>query len=107
MTAAKAKIETAAMPAAMPAVPAAKPGRKSRRHRSRELTMQGLYQWRVAGGTAAAIEAQLRETKEFAKTDEEYFSGLLRGVLANAEKLEKHMKSKYPQKKVSVKKIQN
>ena len=95
MTAAKAKIETAAMPAAipaaMPAVPAAKSGRKSRRHRSRELTVQGLYQWRVAGGTAAAIEAQLRETKEFARTDEEYFSGLLRGVLANAEKLEKHI----------------
>jgi N utilization substance protein B len=91
MTPAKTKIKAATEPTTATAAPAAKPGRKSRRHRSRELTVQGLYQWRVAGGSAAAIEAQLRETKEFAKTDEEYFSGLLRGVLANAEKLEKHI----------------
>lgn len=91
MTPGKTKVTATAKPAAIPAVPAAKLGRKSRRHRSRELTVQGLYQWRVAGGTAEAIEAQLRETREFAKTDEEYFSSLLRGVLANAEKLEKQI----------------
>jgi len=81
---------TKAKPAARPT---AKPGRKSRRHRSRELALQGLYQWRVAGGTAEVIEAQLRETREFTKTDEGYFSGLLRGVLANSEELEKQIQS--------------
>ncbi|MDN5835820.1 MAG: transcription antitermination factor NusB [Nitrosospira sp.] len=55
------------------------------------MALQGLYQWRVAGGTVESIEAQLRETREFSKTDEEYLSGLLRGVLANFRELEKHI----------------
>ena len=71
--------------------PAGKPGRKTRRRRSRELALQGLYQWRVAGGTVEAIEAQLRETNEFPRTDEEYLSVLLRGVLANVSELEKEI----------------
>lgn len=64
------------------------PARKTRRRQARELALQGLYQWCVAGGSANAIEAQLREAEEFSKTDEEYFSDLLHGVLANASKLE-------------------
>ncbi|MGH8684497.1 MAG: transcription antitermination factor NusB [Nitrosospira sp.] len=71
--------------------PAAKSGRKTRRRRSRELALQGLYQWRVAGGTVEAIEAQLHETKEFARTDADYLSVLLRGVLANFPELEKQI----------------
>jgi N utilization substance protein B len=67
----------------------AKPGRKTRRRRSRELALQGLYQWCLAGGTAEAIEAQFHENPEFAKTDEAYFAGLLRGVLVDAPELEK------------------
>ncbi|ARO86732.1 N utilization substance protein B [Nitrosospira lacus] len=70
---------------------AVKPVRKTRRRRSRELALQGLYQWRVAGGTVQAIEAQLRETNEFPRTDEEYLSILLRGVLANVSELEKEI----------------
>ena len=54
--------------------PEQKPGRKGRRRRSRELALQGLYQWFVAGGTIQAITEQLYETKEFLKTDQEYFS---------------------------------
>ncbi len=71
----------------------AKPNRKGRRRRSRELALQGLYQWCVAGGTVEAIEGQLRETKEFLKTDEEYFSDLMQGVLTNLTKLEKHIQT--------------
>lgn len=71
--------------------PAGKPSRKTRRRRSRELALQGLYQWRVAGGTVQAIEAQLRETNEFPRADEEYLCALLRGVLANASELEKEI----------------
>jgi N utilization substance protein B len=66
-------------------------GRKTRRRQARELALQGLYQWCVAGGSAEAIEAQLHETDEFARTDEEYFSSLLRGVLADAPELEKQI----------------
>jgi N utilization substance protein B len=69
----------------------AKPGRKTRRRLARELALQGLYQWCVAGGSVAAIEAQLHETKEFPKTDEKYFSGLLRGILANVPDLEEQI----------------
>lgn len=69
--------------------PAVKPRRKTRRRLSRELALQGLYQWCLAGGTAETIEAQLHETREFAKTDEEYFAGLLRGVLVDVPELEK------------------
>lgn len=64
-------------------------GRKTRRRLSRELALQGLYQWCVAGGTASAITAQLHETSEFAKTDGDYFTELLRGVLGDAAELEK------------------
>jgi len=70
--------------------PTTKPGRATRRC-SRKLAMQGLYQWRVAGGTAEAIEAQLRDGKEFAKTDQDFFSDLLRGALAKAAELEQQI----------------
>ncbi|HEX8873339.1 MAG TPA: transcription antitermination factor NusB, partial [Nitrosospira sp.] len=63
-------------------------GRKTRRRLSRELALQGLYQWCVAGGTAGTIAAQLHETSEFAKTDGDYFGELLRGVLGDAAELE-------------------
>ena len=75
----------------MPAKESTRPGRKTRRRLARELALQGLYQWCVAGGTAEAIEAQLHETREFPKTDEQYFSGLLRGVLANVPALEEQI----------------
>ena len=70
--------------------PTTKPGRATRRC-SRKLAMQGLYQWRVAGGTVEAIEAQLRDGKEFAKTDQDFFSDLLRGALANSAELEQQI----------------
>jgi transcription antitermination protein NusB len=66
-------------------------GRKSRRHCSRELALQGIYQWRVAGGTVDFIEAQLHDTDEFQKADGKYFSILLRHVLSNIEILEKQI----------------
>lgn len=66
-----------------------KTGYKGRRHRSRELALQGLYQWAVAGGEPDAIKKQLYDTKEFLKTDQEYFSDLIQGTLTNLTELEK------------------
>ena len=65
--------------------------RKTRRRLARELALQGLYQWCVAGGSASTLEAQLRETEEFPKTDEEYFARLLHGVLREEPELEKEI----------------
>lgn len=80
------------MPLKPPVIdPAARSGRKTRRRRSRELVLQGLYQWRVAGGTVEAIEAQLRETNEFPKADEGYLSVLLQGALSNSSELEEQI----------------
>src|SRR3982750_1429111 len=76
------------MTSTKPVTKRAGPGRKTRRRQARELALQGLYQYCVAGGSADAIEAQLKETNEFAKTDEGYFSSLLYGVLTNVAELE-------------------
>ncbi|HVW63773.1 MAG TPA: transcription antitermination factor NusB [Nitrosospira sp.] len=77
---------------AKPAIkPRARPGSKTRRHRSRELALQGLYQWRLAGGSAEAIEAQLHESEQYDGADKNYLSGLLRGVLGNMPELERHL----------------
>jgi transcription antitermination protein NusB len=68
--------------------PVQRPGRKTKRRVARELALQGLYQWCLAGGTAESIEAQLRETDQFARADAEYLGQLLKGVLADAGELE-------------------
>ena len=67
------------------------PDRKTRRRQARELAVQGLYQWCLAGGTAETIETQLHDAPEFSRTDEEYFSSLLHGVMTNASRLEEQI----------------
>jgi len=66
----------------------AKPANKSPRRRAREFALQGLYQWRLSGNDEAAIEAHLRDSEEFGKADREFFTGLLRGVLAQESELQ-------------------
>ena len=61
---------------------------KSRRRIAREFVLQGIYQWRVAGGTAGFIEQQLRESDEFKHVDEKHFTHVLQGVLQNTEELD-------------------
>ena len=60
---------------------------KSARRRSREFAMQGLYQWQVNAGDAAAIAADLMQTKGFADADENHFRALLQGTTDKAEAL--------------------
>jgi N utilization substance protein B len=57
---------------------------KSQRRRARELALQGLYQWLIAGGDAVAIDAQLREHEGYAKCDSVHFDALLRGGIEQA-----------------------
>jgi len=61
---------------------------KSQRRRSRELALQGLYQWLVAGGDASAIDAQMREHEGYAKCDSVHFDALLRGSIEEAAALD-------------------
>jgi transcription antitermination protein NusB len=77
--------ETTATPAGKSAEKPAKP--KSARRWSRELALQGLYQWRVGGNDEAAIEAYLPEMDDYRKADREFMTGLLRGVMAQRDRL--------------------
>ena len=61
---------------------------KSQRRRARELALQGLYQWLIAGGDAAGIDAQLREHEGYAKCDSVHFDALLTGCIAEAAALD-------------------
>ncbi len=60
----------------------------SPRHRSRELALQGIYQWRVTAGEAQKIEAQILAEKKLGRYDKPLFSQLLRGALENHAELE-------------------
>jgi transcription antitermination protein NusB len=78
-TAAKA---AAAKPAAKPAPKHPKP--KSTRRRSREVALQGLYEWLVSGTDAKLIDAHMREQDDFAKCDAAHFDALLHGCIVEA-----------------------
>lgn len=65
--------------------------RKSRRRAAREFALQGIYQWRIAGGSASFIEEQLRESDEFKYVDAKHFMQILHGVLQHHETLENNI----------------
>lgn len=55
---------------------------KSARRRSRELALQGLYEWLVNGSDSGAIEAHLGlDNPGFAKADHDHFRALLHGSI--------------------------
>ncbi len=80
--------------AAAPAAPAAARkggGRASgnaARRRSREVALQGLYQWLISGADGAEIEAHLAEHDGFDKFDRPHFDALLHGGIAEAAALD-------------------
>ncbi|CAH1386182.1 transcription antitermination factor NusB [Candidatus Nitrotoga sp. M5] len=66
----------------------AKVAPKSSRRRSRELALQGIYQWRLTSDDQLQIEKQIRAEKGVGRYDVEFFSKLLRGVLTHHADLE-------------------
>ena len=69
--------------------PAAKRApQKSARRRSRELALQGLYQWLVSGSEPGEIEAHVREIEGFDKADRAHFDALLHGCIREAADLD-------------------
>ena len=81
-----------ASPASPPAAPkpAAKPAvrKPSTRRLSREVALQGLYEWLVSGAEASTIEAHMREQDGFDKADRAHFDALLHGCIAEAAVLD-------------------
>ena len=57
---------------------------KSARRRSREVALQGLYQWLISGEDAGVIDAHMREQGEFDKCDAAHFDALLHGCIGEA-----------------------
>ena len=77
--------------AASPAAPAAARKRaapKSARRRSRELALQGLYQWLLSGEDVAAVQAHIAEMDGFDKCDRAHFDALLHGGIEQAAALD-------------------
>ena len=57
------------------------PPQKSSRRRSREIALQGLYEWLISGSEPALIEAHMREQEGFDKSDKAHFEMLLHGCI--------------------------
>lgn len=71
--------------------PAAKPRParpKSSRRLSREIALQGLYEWLISGADAAVIDAHMHEQEGFEKSDRAHFDALLHGCIAEAADLD-------------------
>jgi N utilization substance protein B len=64
--------------------PARRSSAKSARRRSRELALQGLYEWLLGGADAGVVDAHVREQDGFDKCDLAHFDLLLHGVIREA-----------------------
>ena len=81
--------------------PAGKPPKpKSARRRSREIALQGLYEWLVSGTDAGVIDAHMREQEGFDKADRAHFDALLHGCIREAADLDAVL-SKYVDRKTT------
>jgi N utilization substance protein B len=65
---------------------------KNSRHLARELAIQGLYEWLIAGNDARSIAYRLAEVKSFERADRPLLDELLNGVIREAAALEGHLK---------------
>jgi N utilization substance protein B len=81
-------VSTAPTDAARAGTPRKRPASKSPRRRSRELALQGLYEWLLAGSEAGVIDAHMREQPEFDKCDAVMFDTLLHGCINEAATLD-------------------
>ena len=74
--------DTPAVPKDADKTPAARPARpKSARRRSRELALQGLYEWLIGGAETAVIDAHMHEQDGYEKCDRAHYEALLNGCI--------------------------
>jgi transcription antitermination protein NusB len=71
-----------------PAVARKRQPPKSARRLSREVALQGLYEWLVSGAEVAVVEAHMHEQEGFEKCDRAHFDALLHGCIAEAAALD-------------------
>ena len=71
-----------------PAAKAAKTSQKSLRRRSRELALQGLYEWLLSREKTSVISSHMREQANFDPCDAEHFDALLGGCIAEFETID-------------------
>ena len=76
-------------PIEAPAAAAPRPAKKrsapkSARRRAREIAMQGLYRWLLAGGESKAAEADVLDMDGFERADRQHFDALLHGGVEQA-----------------------
>ena len=64
---------------------------RSARRRSRELALQGLYQWQYTGESASQVLQNLSEMEGFAKADNDFLEAELRGVIGEASRLREQL----------------
>ena len=82
----------AAPPATGPKAPPPKGRRsdlRSLRRRSREIALQGLYEWLLSKEDAGVIDAHMREHGGFDECDAAHFELLLHGCIGEADELDK------------------
>ena len=60
----------------------------NRRHKSRELVLQGLYQWQIASAELVEIETQFAEDAEYHHADPALFQAFLRAIVRQAAELD-------------------
>jgi N utilization substance protein B len=78
----------AAAPTAGTAPARKRPPQKSSRRRSREIALQGLYEWLLSGSEAGLIDAHMREQDGFDKCDKAHFDMLLHGCIRERAELD-------------------
>ena len=61
---------------------------KSARRRSREVALQGLYEWLLSGADAGVVGAHMREQEGFNKCDATHFDALLHGCIGEASQID-------------------
>lgn len=66
----------------------------SQRRKARELLVQALYQWSIAGQDVGSIEAQFYAEHNPEKFDGEYFREALRGVVTKLDEIDGQIESK-------------
>ena len=62
------------------------------RRGSRELALQGLYQWLVNASDADDLMAQIRGMDGFGKADQAYLKLIVQGVVFNADALREQIR---------------
>ena len=78
-----------------------KPPARSARRRSRELALQGLYEWLVGGAAAGVVDAHVREQEEFGRCDAVHYDALLHGCIRDAALLDAAL-AKHVDRKMSL-----